>query len=264
MHPEATVASVLDLHRAGLNNCEIARRNGISRPTIRDWVNGRLPHSYRPRTSCRGAHQLGTCQRCGGDDHRFADLGPEYVHLLGLYLGDGVISSHQREVFRLRITLDVRYPGIVEECRAAMSAVVPRNRVHCQTRPCNCQEVHAYSKGWPCLFPQHGPGKKHDRAIFLADWQQVLAQRWPEQLLKGLIQSDGCRVVNTGRGGWRQPRYAFSNVSTDITSIFCSACDCLGLRWTASFPSNEKAAVSIYVSRKVDVARLDEFIGPKR
>ncbi len=50
------------------------------------------------------------------------------------------------------------------------------------------------------------------------------------RLLKGLIQSDGCRFTNTGRGGWRHPRYAFSNVSTDITSIFCSACDCLGLR----------------------------------
>ncbi|HEX6689080.1 MAG TPA: hypothetical protein VF085_10510 [Solirubrobacterales bacterium] len=164
----------------------------------------------------------------------------------------------------MRITLDVRYPGIVQECEAAMGIVVPRNRVSRQLRRCNCYEVHAYWKGWPCLFPQHGPGKKHTRPIFLTDWQQKLAERWPELLLKGLIQSDGCRVVNTGRDGWRHPRYAFSNVSTDITSIFCSACDCLGLRWTASFPTNEAAAVSIYVSRKADVARLDEFVGPKR
>jgi hypothetical protein len=105
---------------------------------------------------------------------------------------------------------------------------------------------------------------KHTRPIFLSRWQQELAERWPDQLLKGLIQSDGCRFVNTGRGGWRQPRYAFSNVSTDITSIFCSACDCLGLRWTVAFPKSESAAVAIYVSRKVDVARLDEFVGPKR
>lgn len=98
----------------------------------------------------------------------------------------------------------------------------------------------------------------------LAEWQQELAKRWPEQLIKGLIQSDGCRSYSTSRSGWRQPRYAFSNVSTDITSIFCSACDCLGLCWTVSFPTNEAAAVSIYVSRKADVARLDEFVGPKR
>ena len=36
------------------------------------------------------------------------------------------------------------------------------------------------------------------------------------------------------------------------------------LRWIASFPKSETAAVAIYVSRKADVARLDEFVGPKR
>jgi Homeodomain-like domain len=263
MHPDATVASVLRLHRAGLNNCEISRQTGVSRPTIRDWVNGRLPHSFQPRDSCGASSRPGRCRRCGGNAHDFAGLDSNYVYLLGLYLGDGAISLHRRQVFRLRITLDVRYPGIVHECESAMQAVMPRNRVGRQLRKCNCYEVYAYSKSWPCLFPQHGSGKKHNRPIFLAKWQQGLAKCWPEQLLKGLIQSDGCRVVNTGRGGWRHPRYAFANVSTDITSIFCSACDCLGLRWTASFPSKEAAAVSIYVSRKEDVAKLDEFVGPK-
>jgi hypothetical protein len=37
----------------------------------------------------------------------------------------------------------------------------------------------------------------------------------------------------------------------------------LGLRWTAAFPADESKAVTIYVSRKADVARMDEFIGPK-
>lgn len=259
MHPKATVVAVLALHESGLNNCEISRRTGVSRPTIRDWVNDRLPRSYRGRTG-----QDAGCGRCGGNEHRFGRLGADYVHLLGLYLGDGSIAEHRRRVYRLRITLDVCYPDIVRECEEAMQGVVPDNRVGRQLRKCNCYEVHAYSKAWPCLFPQHGPGKKHLRRIFLADWQRQLAERWPDQLLKGLIQSDGCRSYSTGAGGWTQPRYAFSNVSTDITSIFCSACDCLGLRWTAAFPKSESAAVSIYVSRKADVAKLDEFVGPKR
>ena len=55
----------------------------------------------------------------------------------------------------------------------------------------------------------------------------------------------------------------FGNVSTDVTSIFCTACDKVGLRWTAAFPEDERKAVTIYVSRKNDVARMDEFIGPK-
>jgi Homeodomain-like domain len=261
VHPRDTVAEVLRLHEAGLNNCEISRRTGVSRPTIRDWVRGRLPHSYASRDS-HVAH--GICDRCGGNEHAFDQLSSDYAYLLGLYLGDGTISRHRRNVHKLRISLDVKYPEIVDECAAAMQAVVPRNQVGRQLRSCNCYEVHAYSKSWPCLFPQHGPGMKHTRRIFLSEWQQELAERWPRQLLKGLIQSDGCRSYSTGARCWTQPRYAFSNVSTDITSIFCSACDCLGLRWTASFPKRESAAVSIYVSRKADVAKLDEFVGPKR
>jgi hypothetical protein len=207
---------------------------------------------------------LAICSACGQAKHAFDELGPAYSHLLGLYLGDGSISHHPRGVHRLRIFLDKKYPRIVGECAESMQATVLQNKVHVLLTPSNCYSVSAYSRSWPCLFPQHGPGVKHTRPIFLSDWQQKLAMRWPEQLLKGLIQSDGSRFINPGRCTWRHPRYKFSNVSTDITSIFCSACDCLGLRWTASFPSDESAAVSIYVSRKADVARLDELVGPKR
>jgi hypothetical protein len=185
------------------------------------------------------------------------------VYLLGLYLGDGSISTHRRGVHKLRVSLDKRYPKIVDECAAAMTAVMPRSQTKRVMTASNCWEVYMYSRSWPCLFPQHGPGLKHHRRIWLAEWQQQFAERWPKALIRGLIQSDGCRFINTGRGGWRHPRYVFSNVSSDITSIFCTACECLGLRWTAAFPSDESKAISIYVSRKDDVARMDEFVGPK-
>jgi hypothetical protein len=152
----------------------------------------------------------------------------------------------------------VRYPAIVEECEAALQAVLPLNRVARYLGQCNCYEVSAYSKSWPRLLPQHGSGKKHERKIVLAGWQRELVDRHPGLLLRGLIHSDGCRFVNTGRGGWRCPRYSFSNLSVDIKQIFCDACDRLDIRWTAAPPK------TIYVSRKADVARLDEFIGPKR
>jgi hypothetical protein len=70
-----------------------------------------------------------------------------------------------------------------------------------------------------------------------------------------LIHSDGCRFINTGTN-WRYPRYSFSNRSGDIRGIFCWACDLLDLHWTT-------APRTVYVSRKADVARMDEFIGPK-
>jgi hypothetical protein len=118
-------------------------------------------------------------------------------------------------------------------------------------------EVYSYSRQWPCLLPQHGPGKKHTRRIVLEDWQEALVDQHPGQLIRGLIHSDGCRFQNTGRNGWSNPRYAFYNLSDDIRGIFCSACERLDVHWTPS----EK---TIYVSRKADVARLDEFVGPKR
>jgi hypothetical protein len=74
--------------------------------------------------------------------------------------------------------------------------------------------------------------------------------------LRGLIHSDGCRFINTGSGGWRHPRYSFTNYSDDIRGIFTDACDLMGIRWTT-------APNVVYVSRKADVALLDTFIGPK-
>jgi hypothetical protein len=194
------------------------------------------------------------------------ELPRAYVYLLGLYLGDGTISKHRRRVYRLRVFLDKKYPAIVSECARAMADVMLANRVDRLLTPSNCFQVSSYSKAWPCLFPQHGPGMKHTRRVWLAEWQQELAERWPEALLRGMVQSDGCRFTNTrGKSDtWSAPRYGFANVSTDVTSIFCTACDRLGLRWTAAFPRDESKAVTIYVSRKDDVARMDEFVGPKR
>ena len=90
----------------------------------------------------------------------------------------------------------------------------------------------------------------------LADWQAALVEAHPELMLRGLIQSDGCRFMNTGRS-WRHPRYVFSNRSKDIREIFRAACASFGIHFT-------DAGESVYVSRVADVARLDEVIGPKK
>jgi hypothetical protein len=257
MHDPATVAEALRLRDdEGLGARRVAARLGLPIATVRDWHTGKLPaHSQ----AGAGPH----CPRCGQDEHRFHELDRGYVYLLGLYLGDGTISSHRRKVSKLRITLDVKYPRIVDECADAMSSTMPSSSVGRVLKPSNCFEVYSYSRAWSCLFPQHGPGPKHMRRIWLAEWQQRLAECWPEALIRGLIQSDGCRFINTGSGGWRHPRYVFTNVSSDIASIFCTACDCSGLHWTAAYPSDETRAIAIYVSRVDDVARMDEFVGPK-
>ncbi len=176
--------------------------------------------------------------------------------MLGLYLGDGCLSEHARQVYKLRIALDAAYPAIVAEARAAVQEVMPGNRVGVRLTLSNNYEVFCYSKWWPHPFPQHEPGKKHLRPIRLQPWQQKRVDAQPELLVRGLLQSDGCRFINTGRGGWRHARYCFDNFSNDIRQIFCAACDRLDLRWTIAGPR-------IYVSRVRDVARLDELVGPK-
>jgi len=114
-----------------------------------------------------------------------------------------------------------------------------------------------YSNHWPCLLPQRGPGRKHGRPIRLEPWQEELVSREREALVRGLIHSDGCRVVANDRGVW-SVRYHFSNRSEDIKRIYCESLDALGVRWT------RPCAKQIAVYRKESTARLDEFIGPKR
>lgn len=117
-----------------------------------------------------------------------------------------------------------------------------------------------YSKHWLCLIPQHGPGPKHRRAIVLAGWQREIVRRWREPFLRGLIHSDGCRIIAHERQAGRvrdAARYIFSNRSEDIKALFCESCDALGIRWTR--PSYKD--VAIY--RLESVARMDQFVGPK-
>jgi hypothetical protein len=246
-HRPDRIAEVVNLGEQGVSAAEISRRSGIARETVRDWLAGRTPRSSRPRA--------GSCERCGGPAHRFADLPAAYPYLLGLYLGDGSLSRHPRGVFRLRVTLDLTYPEIIAECRAATLALLPAGRRVSIVPRKGCCDVSSYSKAWPCLLPQHGPGKKHRRPIVLTPWQVSIVDRDPKALLRGLIHSDGCRFINTGTN-WRNPRYSFSNRSPDIRRIFCDACDRLGLRYTT-------CPHTVYVSRKQDVAALDQFIGPK-
>lgn len=128
-----------------------------------------------------------------------------YAYLLGLYLGDGTLSSHPRDVYRLRVFLDRTYPLIIGECGAAMSIVLPASKVcvlsHKKER---MEEVSSFSKHWPHLFPQHGPGVKHERKIVL--------------------------------------ELFFSNRSLDIQRIFCDACDRLDIAWRQDGPWNISVA----------------------
>jgi hypothetical protein len=87
-----------------------------------------------------------TCAACGHREHVIeSERAGAYAYLLGLYLGDGCISPRPKGVFRLRISLDARYSQIVEECEAAIRAVMPGRSV-ARVHNLGCVEVGAYSK----------------------------------------------------------------------------------------------------------------------
>lgn len=201
-------------------------------------------------------------EQCGdGEACKFtADIDQRaYAYLLGQYLGDGCISRIGSG-FRLRLACCNAYPGIIAECTDAIRSVVRGARVGRNAKQ-GCTEVYSTWFHWPCLFPQHGPGLKHNRPIRLAPWQREIAiDRWPDQLLRGLIHSDGCRCLNRvmvrGRH-YEYVRYLFSNESADIRDLFVEACSRLGI---ASRPNKRN---SISVAKRDSVQQLEVIVGPK-
>lgn len=191
------------------------------------------------------------------------DLGDAYVYLLGLYLGDGSLALVRNRVWKLRITLDRRYTGILDRCAWAVHEVSGHKAG--RAGKIGCFDIYSTWKHWICLFPQHERGAKHAREIRLAPWQEQLVDAHPKDLLRGLIHSDGCRAINRVRRRWldvtreyEYPRYLFSNPSAGIREIFLGACRAIGVDGR---PNNW---FSISVAKRASVQMLDSFIGPKR
>ncbi|MBW3654295.1 MAG: helix-turn-helix domain-containing protein [Actinobacteria bacterium] len=231
-------AVVRELLAAGHNDREVAELSGVSQNTVGRWRRSwpAIPICWRP------AH------------------GRSYAYLLGLYLGDGWVWVHRRGGVVLRVSLDTRYRDVIDDCWAAMVLSMPQCRprlVRHQTA--QAVQVQSCNKLWLQAFPQHGPGRKHERTIVLEDWQQEIVDLHPDEFVRGLIHSDGCRTTNrfrtrlpSGRvAEYAYARYFFSNLSEDIRGLFCAACDALDVRWTLSNPRN------VSVAHRASVTRLD-------
>jgi len=215
---------------------------GVSRAAIREWM--MQPQVAPPRCP---APPLSS---------------PEYSALFGFYLGDGCISRNSR-TFSLRISCDAAYPNIVAEVEQLIVHIHPERRTYLVRAP-GVTVVQSYWNHWPCLFPQHGPGRKHERELGMTAWQWAIVQNEPAEFLRGLFHSDGCRTNNWAtrmvRGEKRRydyPRWQFTNASEEILGWCGDALDLLGLAWRRSGPR------TISVSRGADVARLDGLIGLK-
>ena len=235
---------------AGRSLNSISKHMGVSRAALRDWRD-------RPGTTARSA----TCPRC--TSQFTAVPAADYAYLFGLYLGDGCVSALRKGVYSLRIACDDKYPRLIDEAEAVVRSVHPTRPVF-RVRGVGCTYVTSLWKHWPCLFPQHGPGMKHTRAIVLDDWQQRIVEEHTGLFVRGLFYSDGCRLTNwTTRvvGGevkrYEYPRYFFANESADIIALCQRALDRLGIEWRMARPNR------LSVARREAVARLDEYVGGK-
>lgn len=223
---------------------------GVSRAALRDWRDHGVDPRGRPVPCfvCAGGH-------CADP--------AAYATLLGYYLGDGCVSP-QRRTYSLRISCDERYADIVNDVGEAVEAVHPGGRV-CHIRARGVVVVQNCWNHWPCVFPQHGPGRKHERDLVLEDWQCEIVKAHPAELLRGLFHSDGCRVNNWAtrtvagtKKRYDYPRWQFVNHSADIRTWCIEALDVLDIPWRQS------SWHTISVSSRAGVARLDELIGLKR
>jgi hypothetical protein len=247
-HPARTIEEALELVGRGLSDYDVARRLGVPRATVQNWRRTGPPTGGTRRP-------LAVASR--PEDDRV------YAYLLGMYLGDGWLGHHGRTT-ALSFKLDARYPAVIGECASAMHACVP-GRVQRLPTDRGAVRLYAYAGNWRGFFPQHGPGRKHERKIELVPWQLEITRLHTGKFIRGLIHSDGSRCINrfsvklpSGRiGRYAYPRYFFTNYSADIRQIFCDHCDLLGIHWTQSNARN------ISISHRESVAILDSFVGPK-
>ena len=213
MYPQATIDLAKTLSDLRVLDRENAAICGASVGAIRKWRYGsrrngsRQNRLYAPR-----------CPRCDG---RPLDE-TAYAYLLGLYLGDGHLVLGRKGVWLLSITCCDGWPGLMAQARLAMSAVMPSSKVFDRAK-IGCTDIKSTSKHWLCLFPQHGPGRKHQCEIKLEPWQERIVAEYPGDFARGLFHSDGCRAKNRvrrplkdGDRWYEYPRYFFVNHSADI------------------------------------------------
>lgn len=255
IRPWSTVESALEDSDCGMRDVDNAAKHGVAVKTIRRWR-----REYQRRGRQRG--QLATSARCPVCDDGALDR-RAYAELLGWYLGDGHISRNRRDVFGLHVVNDSRHAHDVDRVAELLRLVKPGGSPSTRQAP-GCTIVTLWWKHWPCLFPQHAPGRKHERAIVLDEWQREVVMTHPSRFLRGLFHSDCCRVRNwttravAGRNKRHDyPRWQFSNRSTDIRELCCWALD------LAEVQRRQSNRFVMSVSRREAVERLDALIGPK-
>ena len=188
---------------------------------------------------------------------------PSYAYLLGAYLGDGYIVLTRRGVYRLRVACDLAASQhrVVDRARDRGRARAPSRSSAAPALPARagCLVVlEALAVPVPAARPRPQARAAHRaRALAAADRRRPpRAARARAHPLRWLAAHQSHQAPEADRTSTSATSSA--NRSDDIKRIFCDACDALGVQWRVMNRD------SISVARRASVARLDEFIGPKR
>ena len=101
---------------------------------------------------------------------------PAYAELFGWYLGDGHIVHEKRGVYGEHIFNVTKYVVLNEHVKDLMRRVKP-GAGRTRAKVPGCTNTTVSWKHWPCLFPQHGPGRKDQRTLTMTSWQWEIVGR---------------------------------------------------------------------------------------
>ncbi len=165
--------SVRSLFGRGLSDYEIARRTGVGRSTVQRWRRQGFPRPTVPVSF---------------QPERWGEATPKVLRLpaRSSTSGDGSVSRHG-DHFGLHV---IACHGPSEHHRRVLRSdrtLRRRSRRRWLAPPGHRLYENRLLLGriWPLLFPQHGPGRKHDREIELVDWQQRDRRRVSANLSSG-------------------------------------------------------------------------------
>lgn len=275
--------SILELREQGYNYSAIARKTKIPRETVRDCVKTyenveKLLSDYNDPTRSMRMYKTNKNRDTinsmknplDGKDELFRE---RYAYLLGIFLGDGCLSKDKKNVYRIRVSCDAKYTGIIQKIQSTIEHILPNNKVGLVIHEMNkgipsCIDVCCYSKDWVLLFPFYKPGRKHTYKIQLEEWQERIIKDYPKEFWLGLFHSDGSRYISTQKPCKKHSNiyshtcYNFTQKSKDIMNLFIWCSGLLGLETKARMRSDGSCyVVSIYKQKYV--AFLDTFAGAK-
>jgi len=164
---------------------------------------------------------------------------------------------------------DARYTELNLGVAQLMRRVKPGGRPHTRQVPGAVVTTVSW-KHWPCLFPQHGPGRKHERSLGMQPWQWAVVEEHPGAFLRGLFHSDGARVNNWAtrmvageRKRYDYPRWQFVNASEEILGWCGDALDLVDVPWRRSGPRTISVSARVWIARLDELGRPEDLSGPE-